>query len=85
MSGGTACPHKSHRPYWFVVQRRCNHSAFNGYHHTPSDYSTVYCNVHGCHGVWRTKAAYVMGLPDAPPEWPNVTPVRINSKEVSSE
>lgn len=35
-------------------------SAFNGYHRTPSDYSTVRCLK--CRGVWRTKAAYVTAL-----------------------
>jgi hypothetical protein len=40
-----------------VMHRQHNHSAFNGYHWTPSDYSTVACTVH--HRVWRTKAGYV--------------------------
>jgi hypothetical protein len=39
-----------------VTQRRCNHSAFNGYHRTPSDYSSVRCQACGC--SWRTKASY---------------------------
>lgn len=42
---------------WVIWQYRCNHSAFNGYHYTPSDYSAVHCNQ--CIGAWRTKAAYV--------------------------
>lgn len=47
---------------WVVLQRRCNYSAFNGYHWTPSDYSCVQC--HCCGTVWRTKASYVALLPD---------------------
>jgi len=47
---------------WAVLQRRCNHSAFNGYHRTPSDYSTVTCYVCGATG--RTKASYVRHLED---------------------
>lgn len=50
--------------HWWVLQRRSNHSAFNGYHYTPSDYSSVQCRV--CMGVWRTKAKYVQQLPDRP-------------------
>ena len=52
---------------WEVTQYMCNHSAFNGYHRTPSDYSTVVC--HGktadgntCTGCGRTKADYVTEL-----------------------
>lgn len=41
MSQGTACASQDHRPYWVVDMRRCNYSAFNGYHRTPSDYSLV--------------------------------------------
>lgn len=44
---------------WAVTQYRCHHSAFSGYHRTPSEYSTVICLNPGCHGVGRTKAAYV--------------------------
>jgi hypothetical protein len=49
-----------------VLQRRCNHSAFNDYHWTRSDYSTVMCfsPIH-CTFNLRTKASYVAGLPDA--------------------
>lgn len=47
---------------WVVLQRKCNYSAFNGYHYTPSAYSTVKCNF--CGAVWRTKAAYVGDLLD---------------------
>ncbi len=42
---------------WVVIQRMCNYSAFNGYHYTPSDYSSLNC--HSCGAVWRTKAKYV--------------------------
>lgn len=45
---------------WRVRHYRCNYSAFNGYHHTSSDYSNVTCEV--CQGTWRTKAAYVEKL-----------------------
>ena len=37
-----------------VDQRLCNHSAFNGYRYTPSDYSALRCM--GCQWPWRTKA-----------------------------
>lgn len=46
-----------------VVMYRRNYSAFNGYHYTPSDYSEVRCTRPGYIGRWRTKAAYVEGLP----------------------
>jgi hypothetical protein len=47
---------------WEIWQYRCNHSAFNGYHYTPSDYSTIVCNADGCVGCWRTKADFVFEL-----------------------
>lgn len=50
-----------HRAWWWCYQYRCNFSAFNGYHQTPSDYSGVKCE--HCGRRWRTKAAYVEGLP----------------------
>lgn len=64
MSGGVPCrcDGPARRESWQVLQRYCNHSAFNGYHETPSDYSSVQCRT--CGGVWRTKAAYVATLPD---------------------
>lgn len=61
-----ACTTPAHRPFWTVVQRRCNHSAFNGYRRTPSPYSRVECTAPGCSAAWRTKAAFVDRLPDAP-------------------
>ena len=51
---------------WVVTQRRCHHSAFSGYHRTPSDYSTVHCLVCGACG--RTRASYVECLRDATEE-----------------
>ncbi|GAA3085622.1 hypothetical protein GCM10020000_88090 [Streptomyces olivoverticillatus] len=62
-----ACRTPAHRPLWVVLQRRCNHSAFNGYRRTPSAYSRVLCTAPGCAAAWRTKAAYVDDLPDAHP------------------
>jgi hypothetical protein len=61
MSGGPACSCGDRRR-WRVRDYRCNYSAFNGYHRTPSDYSSVMCL--GCSRSWRTKAAYVDGLPN---------------------
>lgn len=67
MSGGTGCtcperkaPIAARR--WRVIQRRCNHSAFNGYHYTPSEWSSVTCIA--CGRAWRTKAGYAYNLPD---------------------
>ena len=48
---------------WEVLRYRHNCSAFNGYHYTPSDYSTVVC--HSCHAIGRTKAKYVDFLLEA--------------------
>jgi len=50
---------------WVIEQFRCNHSAFNGYHWTASDYSTVRCLECGC--VGRTKAKFVDDLREAHP------------------
>lgn len=47
-----------------VMALKCNHSAFNGYHYTPSDWSHVRCLRPGCYGSWRTKSNYVYELPD---------------------
>lgn len=46
-----------------VTSYKCNHSAFNGYRYTPSNYSQVRCLRPGCFGSWRTDAAYVETLP----------------------
>lgn len=67
MSGGTTCKcPESKKPVaerlWVVWDRGCNHSAFNGYRHTLSDYSAVGCRA--CHANWRTKAEYVDRLGD---------------------
>lgn len=42
---------------WSLLDYKCNHSAFNGYKRTPSDYSCVLCD--SCGATWRTKAGYV--------------------------
>lgn len=65
MSTGNKC--KCGNQFLFVTQRLCNHSAFNGYRYTPSDYSAVRCAK--CGMYFRTKSAYVSGLPDAPENW----------------
>lgn len=71
MSAGCpcTCPNKATRR-WYVIQRKCNHSAFNGYHQTASDYSSVVC--YTCGHVWRTKAGYVDQLDDARDEWHSI-------------
>lgn len=61
------CKSKAHRSRWVVTERTANRSAFSGYRLTPSAYSEVRC-LHADHQdppVWRTKADYVPGLPDA--------------------
>ena len=69
MSSGVACEcpgtRKEKMKHWGVVDYKCNYSAFNGYHFTPSDYSQVVCTNLQCQGTWRTKAKYVYGLPQA--------------------
>ncbi len=65
MSGGTACRCSTRDVR--VINRRCNYSAFNSYHRTPSAYSQVVCL--SCGAIWRTKADYVDSSPDAPPDW----------------
>lgn len=65
MSQGPACKceaKKDKGQFWRVLQRGCNHSAFNGYKRTPSDYSTVICLK--CRALWRTKADFVSLLLD---------------------
>lgn len=66
MSGGDACKCAERKKpigerLWECWQYKCNFSAFNGYHYTPSDYSLVYCTA--CRGLWRTKAAWAGQLP----------------------
>ena len=66
MSQGVSCKCGEHKKpvrerKWVVVQRNYNHSAFNGYRQTFSDYSSVTCHV--CADIWRTKASYVDQLP----------------------
>jgi hypothetical protein len=60
---GCRCPERK-KPVaernWRVSQYQCHHSAFSGYHWTPSEYSTVFCL--NCNAVGRTKAAYVHQL-----------------------
>jgi hypothetical protein len=51
----------------YVIQRKGNASAFNGYRWQRSAYSAVACRC--CGRVWRTKAAFVDRSPDAPPGW----------------
>ncbi|UVB02955.1 hypothetical protein PM396_gp32 [Xanthomonas phage vB_Xar_IVIA-DoCa1] len=70
MSGGTACKcEESKKPIterkWFVYQRNCNHSAFNGYRRTYSEWSSIGCQC--CRATWRTKADYVFQLKDYSP------------------
>jgi len=83
MSQGVSCKcPESKKPVgerrWVVIQRNCNHSAFNGYRQTFSDYSSVTCHV--CAVIWRTKASYVNRLPngvhmyDLPPASPDAPP-----------
>lgn len=66
MSAHTPCTcpdrKKAMAEHWEVTQFMCNHSAFNGYHYTPSRYSHVICTAPGCCGSWRTTAAYVVKL-----------------------
>jgi hypothetical protein len=59
MSDGPAChcPERQ-KPIserlWECWAHKCNHSAFNGYHRTSSDWSQVYCPA--CRALWRTKS-----------------------------
>lgn len=62
MSGDVACSCAARRVA--VIDRHCNHSAFNGYKRTWSRYSAVVCL--SCGQYWRTAAAYVDGAPDLP-------------------
>ena len=72
MSGGTVCScPEARKPIkdraWMVTARMQNSSAFNGGRRTYSQYSAVRCTA--CNMCWRTKAGYVMYLPDSPPGW----------------
>lgn len=62
MSGGVFCNcternEPIEKRAWVILDYKCNHSAFSGYHYTSSDYSAIQCS--RCMAVWRTKAAYV--------------------------
>jgi hypothetical protein len=57
MKQGCICEGPNKRENWRVRQYKCNHSAFNGYRYTPSDYSSIHCLE--CGRAWRTKAKYV--------------------------
>lgn len=60
MSGGAACPDRTHAHY--VKVRHANYSAFNGGRRQWSRYSELFCPETG--RVWRTDAAYADRLPD---------------------
>ena len=47
---------------WVISQYRCNHSAYNGYRRTPSEWSRLTCRNEHCDGCGRSKAAYVDDL-----------------------
>jgi len=47
---------------WRIMQYRHNHSAFNGRHFTPSDWSSIICDACGACG--RSKAKWVDDLYD---------------------
>lgn len=47
---------------WRVIQRKCNHSRFNGSRYTPSAYSSLVCL--SCGVVGRTNAKYVDKIED---------------------
>jgi hypothetical protein len=55
---------KEKRANWFVVNRNCNYSAFESpkYGKHWSERSGVICV--NCGRQWRTKADYVLSLPD---------------------
>lgn len=46
---------------WGVSDYKSNHSAFNGYRSTSSNYSQVHCL--SCRATWRSKGRYVDSLP----------------------
>lgn len=50
------------KKFWRIVHYKHNHSAFNGYHRTYSEWSSIICVAPGCLASWRTEAAYVEKL-----------------------
>lgn len=56
----THLPFRERKKLWRVYTWHLNHSAFNGYKPTYSDYSGVMCL--RCNRHWRTKAKYVNSL-----------------------
>lgn len=66
MGSSPACTDRKSGHRHVVTARRCNYSAFNGYHRTPSEYSEVWCV--DTRMVWRTKSAYVDQLPNVSPQ-----------------
>lgn len=67
MSQGVSCKcPEGKRPIserrWVVLQRNSRCSAFDGYRQMFSDYSAVQCHI--CGTVWRTKADFVLKLPN---------------------
>ena len=57
--GPQTCRDRSHERVVICLQH--NHSAFNSYRWTASDYSMVACR--NCGLYWRTRADYVNDLP----------------------
>lgn len=70
VSFGCHCPERQ-KPVaerrWFVIQRNCRCSAFDGYRTMRSAWSSVVCL--SCSALGRTRAAYVDRLKDAPADW----------------
>ena len=73
MSGGLACRCDERKKpvserLWECWAYKHNRSAFNGYHYTSSDWSSVFCTV--CHALWRTTAMWAglvhQGVDSAP-------------------
>ena len=65
-SFGCKCPERKkpvEQRRWAVVQRNCNHSAFNGYQKAWSEYSSVICLE--CGNLGRTRSEFVRHLKDA--------------------
>lgn len=72
-------PGSNQRPrQWFVLRRNYSRSAFNGYKKQWSDFSDVMCRA--CEEHWRTKAGFVVALPDCE-YWPNSYPPRVPARE----